>query len=392
MATINTVAARERLKPQNEPHWHRLSSGCTLGFRKLTPASVGTWVVRVRDAATGARAKHSLGEFSELPAARRYDAAKEAAEAFARELRPGVSLRPQTVAQAGAAYVEHVRAQKGPDAADDLEARLCRTVIGSPISEVELQRLTRQHIERWRKALAARPALVSRDSRPVPETRPRSAATVNREASALRAVLNHAHDQGLVSTDVAWRAALRATPNAGGRRDVYLDRDQRRALIGCAAPDLADFLRGLSLLPLRPGALASLAVASLDRRLGALTVGKDKAGADRKLKLPAGTAEFLLEKAKDKLPGAPLLARGDGQAWTKDAWKGPIKDAARAAGLPEATTAYALRHSVITDLVAGGLDLLTVAQLSGTGVVMIERHYGHLQNERAAAALAKLAL
>jgi site-specific recombinase XerD len=64
----------------------------------------------------------------------------------------------------------------------------------------------------------------------------------------------------------------------------------------------------------------------------------------------------------------------------------------RAAKLPDAITAYAMRHSAITDLVTVGLDLLTIAQLSGTSVAMIEKHYGHLQADRAADALAKLAL
>lgn len=84
--------------------------------------------------------------------------------------------------------------------------------------------------------------------------------------------------------------------------------------------------------------------------------------------------------------------RADGKAWDKDAWKGPIKDAARAAELPESTTACALRHSTITDLVTGGLDLLTVAQVPGTSVRMIEQHYGHLRGDHAAKALAGLAL
>jgi site-specific recombinase XerD len=87
-----------------------------------------------------------------------------------------------------------------------------------------------------------------------------------------------------------------------------------------------------------------------------------------------------------------LFARADGKPWDKDSWKGPNKDSARAAGLPEATTAYTLRHSTITDLVQGGLDLLTIAQVSGTSVAMIEKHYGHLQRKRAAEALAALAL
>ena len=46
-----------------------------------------------------------------------------------------------------------------------------------------------------------------------------------------------------------------------------------------------------------------------------------------------------------------------------------------------------MRHSVISDLVHDGLDLLTVAQISGTSVAMIERHYGHLRGEVAAGRL-----
>lgn len=42
------------------------------------------------------------------------------------------------------------------------------------------------------------------------------------------------------------------------------------------------------------------------------------------------------------------------------------------------------------DLVINGLDLFNVETLSETPVKMIERHYGKLQEETAAAALAEL--
>jgi site-specific recombinase XerD len=69
-----------------------------------------------------------------------------------------------------------------------------------------------------------------------------------------------------------------------------------------------------------------------------------------------------------------------------------VKTAAEAAELPIGATAYTLRHSTISDLVHDGLDLLTVAQISGTSVRMIEQHYGHLRGDVAASALAKLVL
>ena len=138
--------------------------------------------------------------------------------------------------------------------------------------------------------------------------------------------------------------------------------------------------------------MATLTVDKVNIQLGILTVGKDKAGRDRKIKLPPTTASIFSSLTKDKLPTAPLLTQYNGQAWGKDNWKKPIKTAAAAAGLPDAVTAYTLRHSVITDLVTNGLDLLTVAQLSGTSVAMIEKHYGHHREEHAAKALAGLNL
>lgn len=60
------------------------------------------------------------------------------------------------------------------------------------------------------------------------------------------------------------------------------------------------------------------------------------------------------------------------------------------ASLPANATIYAIRHSTITDLVISGRDLLTVAQISGISVAMIEKHYGHLRQEHVAAALAHL--
>jgi site-specific recombinase XerD len=136
--------------------------------------------------------------------------------------------------------------------------------------------------------------------------------------------------------------------------------------------------------------LATLTVDKVNIQLGILTVGKDKAGRDRKIKLPPTTAAIFSSLTKSKLPTAPLLTQNNGQAWGKDNWKKPIKAAAAAAGLSNAVTAYTLRHSVITDLVTNGLDLLTVAQLSGTSVAMIEKHYGHHREDHAANALAGL--
>ena len=196
-----------------------------------------------------------------------------------------------------------------------------------------------------------------------------------------------------MTNDSAWKYKLLPIKNATGRRDCYLDINQRRALIAHAPADLAWLVRAMALIPLRPGAVAALTVGNFDKRLCVLTVGKDKVGQDRKITLPASTAAFFSALSNDKLPGAPLCARANGAMWDKDSWKYPFKEAVIAAGLPPSATAYALRHSTITDLISiHRLDVLTVAVLSGTSISMIEKHYGHLLHDRAATGLAALAL
>jgi len=392
MPNITTVAGRATLKPRHEPYWHMVATGTYLGFRKMTPDSVGKWIAYYRDAETGKKTKCSLGDFIELPAAQRFTAAQAAATEKFRHLAMGGSSEVVTVAGACKSYVQWLREHKGDAQADDAQARFRRWVDDTDLGRTELGKLRQAKVEKWRAGLKKTAVKVNRDNRETPVLRERSPSSVNRDMTSLRAALNHALKRRLVQTDVEWREALRPTKNADGRREVYLDRKQRRELIEQAPVDVAVLLRGLALLPLRPGALAALTVASFDKGLSILRIGKDKAGGDRRITLPPTTAAFVAAQTKGKTPAAPLFARADGEFWTKDAWKKPIKAAAAAAGLPDTTTAYALRHSNITDLVTGGLDLLTVAQLAGTSVSMIEKHYGHLQSQRAADALAALAL
>ena len=388
---IDTVDARSRLKPRRAPYWAKLSLSSHLGFRKMTPASEGTWIAQSYDSEAGKQTRRSLGSFADLPAHQRYDAAKKAAELWFAHLGRGGSTAPTTVKAACAAYVKHARADGKAEKAKDMAGRFARWVDGAPIGAIELHKLTRKHVLAWRQELMAEPVVVNPHGEEK-RTRERAASTLNRDMTALRAALNFAHDAGHVTNNAAWRVALRPIENASRPRETYLDRKQRMAWIAKAPADAAAFLTGMSALPLRPGALAELKASHFDKRLGVLTVGKDKQGRDRRIKLPKDTAKFLERAAKDKLPGAPLLARADGATWDRHSWKKPIKAAAAAAKLPADVTAYTMRHSVITDLVVGGLDLLTVAQISGTSVAMIERHYGHLQADRAAAALAMLAL
>ena len=389
MTIISKVSDREKLKPRRDPYWQKISQGCHLGYRKMSKSSKGTWSARYSQTGYESRIFKVLDGITDHPDHQRYDAALKAAQAWFEHLGKGGSSKNTSVVDACNNYVAHLLETKGRIASLNVENRFKSYVLNDKnFSNIDLSKLTPAHMAKWRKSVKDRPTSSGPN-----KGQPRSDGTLNRDMTCLRAALNHAYKDGLVTSDFAWRGKLIPIKHADKKREVYLDAKQRKALIEHAQPDLAALIKALSLLPLRPGAVAALVVKNFDKRLGVLTIGKDKAGRDRKIALPASTAQFFSEQAQNKLSGAPLIARSDGRFWDKDAWKRIFKKTATSAKVAPNATLYALRHSTITDLIViHRLDMMTVAQLSGTSILMIEKHYGHLLNEHVIRALEGLAL
>jgi integrase len=290
----------------------------------MITGSDGTWLAQAYDDDSKTQRRHSLGSFDELPPNKRFDAASIAAHAWFDHLSMGGVDKPITVHAACEEYVKHLRSER-TITADDAEARFKRWVYANKIAKIQLQKLTERHVTEWRKSLTQAPVKIDPHAAE-PKLRTRAASTVNRDMTTFRAALNYAQRNRAVTSDMAWRYALTPIKNADGRREAYLDITERRALIQNAPQDLALLLSGLSLVPIRPGALATLTVGSFDSRSSTLTVGKDKTGKDRKIKLPTSTAAFFNERKIDRQSDAPLFARADGVAWNKDSWKKPLKN------------------------------------------------------------------
>ena len=384
---LSKVGKRGELKLQREPHWQRLRAGAFLGFRPAAKGGPGTWIARTYDADNGKYKLKSLGDFGHLPGNEIFAVAKKEAEAFADLVESGgvaeVRAKIETVKDACEDYAKtHA----------DARGRFERFVYGDPVANVKLDKLRTSHLEAWRGRLEAAPALVSRSKEGERRTRDRAPSTVNRDLVPLRAALSKVLAPGAPGTPAAWQEALKPIRNADKQRTLYLDIGERRKLLDKIEAEALPFVKALAMLPLRPGAMAGLNAGDFDKRTRELTVAKDKTGKPRRIAVPVAVADFLSAQTKDKLPAAPIFMRGNGKRWTKDDWNDPIKAAAISAELNPAVTAYVFRHSVLTDLVDGGLPILTVAQLSDTSVEMIERHYGHLNKAAAEQALAALAL
>lgn len=373
---LDRVDHRDSLSIQREPRWQRLSQGRHIGFRRMTRGSPGNWLARFYDGEGYVYCP--LGDFATLTDEERFDAAKAAAEAWFLHLDKGGAVESGTVREACTAYCAKLRQEKTEAAARDAEGSFRRLVDSDPIAKIELAKLKPAHLTAWRQRIFALG----------------SKSYFNRNLTGLRAALNQAHLDGKVASDHAWLKALCPLDLDGktGRRTLYLDRKERQAIIEKASDEFRPLLLSWTLLPLRPGDVAKCRVEHFDTKHGVLNVPSGKTES-RDIPLSQSAIAHFKACAKGKLPGAWLVSRADGSQWKKEAWRDSMKEAAKAAKLPRATVAYTLRHSTITDLVSSpGSDVFTVAKLSGTSISMIERHYGHLRNEQAKAALERLAL
>ncbi len=393
---ISKVTDRNELPVRHAPYWQRVERRCYIGFRRKSKTTAGVWLARYWDAEASKLVERSLGEFANVVAADRFDAAKAAASEWFDRVGAGGDVDIRTVADACRAYITKVRNEgkraNAAKVADEIDARFQRLVYPDPIAKLALSRLRESHVKAWRERLEAKPAFATR-TKTDRKTKARAASTVNRDITPLRAALNNAREAGAIASDRPWVQALKPIEGADGRREEYLSREERKSLIEKSDDEIKPFLTALALLPLRPGALSMLTRADYDERNKVLRVSGDKGHKPRDIKLPPSAAALFDELAKSRLPAAPLLRRHGGEAWNKDSWKAPVKAAALAAELSAKVSAYTLRHSTITDLVNDtDLPLLAVAQISGTSVAMIEKHYSKLRQDRAAAALSTLAI
>jgi len=343
-----------RVQPSGVKSWN-------VQWSRISSRSLGKWPgVTVETARTRARAALAETEQHGAPAA------------------VAMPTQENTVSDACRDYVASLKKAGRPDTAADAERRFERCVFCDKLGKVKLVDLHQDHIEAWRDRVekGELPVLPKKKGRP-PQAKPLAKSSVNRMRTVLVAALNHAVARRKASPDraIEW-TSVKPLRDAGKRRELYLERTQRRQLLKAAASPVRDLIECVALTGCRPGDPAACLREDYDGRTSSVRFLTK--GHDRKIPLSPAAAALFDRLAKDKLPKAPLFAQADGRPWTADAWSEPVRDAAAAAGLPEGVTLYTLRHCWITDAIVGGMDLLTVCKLTGTSLAMIEKHYGHL--------------
>jgi integrase len=383
MATrIDTKTAREKLVARREPYWHKLTTGLHVGYRK--PASgEGTWIARRTE---GTRKTYqSLGQFfdADKPRHKAFDDARTAAAAWAGQTDAGVEVHGTTVEAACVAYVEAKRSEKGDATANDAQGRFSRLVYGKSFGAIRLDKLTTTRVRGWRNAQ------LPKDASDEDATR-RTKDSINRNLSTLKAALNMALSDRLVATDAGWKTVT-SFREVARKRELFLTREQRDALLQACPGNLQPLIKGLTLTALRPGELAACRVWDFDKGAGTLNIRKSKTDA-RIVPLSTAAREFFVKQSRNRIAASPLLPDDFGKHWNKDTWKKPFKASVAAAKLPGETVTYSLRHAAISELLVSGMDTHTVAKIAGTSIDMIDKHYGHLCLERTRSQLDRAAL
>ncbi|MBS0216372.1 MAG: tyrosine-type recombinase/integrase [Proteobacteria bacterium] len=374
---IDKSSVRNKLQPRREPYWGApVERGLFVGFRRLDMG--GNWIARYRND-EGKQVYQSLGP---VTAENDYEAAKREARRWRRIVEAGVQTdRPLTVADVCRDYTKAIKAEGRERTAIDTRKRFDRIVYDDAIGKVRADKLTQRQLEAWMARMEAGEMTGRKSGIP-------SKATFNRNLTSLKAALNRAVSRREIPQDraVEWNA-IKPHKDADGRRDVYLDKAQRAAFLEAAEGDLRDLLTCIALTGCRPGDPAAMLRKDYDGRTVSVTFST-KTGPRTIPVSPA--AKALFERlAKGKLPKAHMFTDG-GTPWTAQAWAPRVKAAVVIAKLPPETVAYALRHSWITDAIVGGMDVVTVAKLTGTSLEMINKTYGHLVQGAARDKLAKL--
>lgn len=361
---IDSKTKRDRLTARREPYWAVLQKGAAIGYRKLENGN-GTWIARWRDD-EGKQKYRALGEFDD------FDTASKAAREWVVSCEGGVTHKATTVKEACEAYASALKTEGRKDTAKDAEGRFNRLVYSETIGKLALDKLKSSTVQKWRDEQ------IEDDDEADEEDVRRSKDSANRNLDTLKAALNMALNNRLVSTDGGWKTVKRFPKVKVQRRGAFLSKEQRKELLDACADDLKMLVKAMLLTGARPGELAKLSACDYDKGLGCLTL-TGKTG-PRTVAISTAAATFFNDASKDKIGNAPMLATSYGQRWNKDIWKKVFKESVTAAKLPDTVVMYCLRHTAISEMILAGMDSFVVAKLSGTSVAMIEKTYGHLKH------------
>src|SRR4051794_6330004 len=391
-SSLESRTARTRLRIRRTPYFAKITKGLRLGYYRGSVA--GSWIVRAYRGA-GLYATEALAIADDAVEADGttvldYWQAQEHARRWGERQRliaEGVVRRgPYTVANAVTDYLAEITAEKSPAAVQGAKYAFDAWILPE-LGAIEIEKLTPDHLTRWRNKLATQPKRVrSKRNAAEPATRAtpddedaRRArkATANRILTMLKAALNRAFHADRVSSDSAWRKV-----KPFGKVDEavvrYLTVIEARQLVATCPVDIKNMVQAALLTGCRYAELTRLKCANLNADSGTLAIRLSK-GKVRHVVLTDEAQACFAAWTQDKSPSEYIFLRADGKVWGASHQKRPLDEASSRAGLSPAITFHILRHTHGSHLAMSGVPMgLIAAQLGHADTRMTEKHYAHL--------------
>ena len=211
----------------------------------------------------------------------------------------------------------------------------------------------------------------------------------------LKALLNHAYDEGHVINRDAWGRKLKPFRDVEVARIRYLSiAEAKRLLNGCDV-EFRPLVRAALETGARYSELARLEVVDFNPDSGTIAVRKSKSGTARHIVLTDEGAAFFKEHCAGRAGSELMFSRHieprktadqkkDQKRPIKSPWKvaeqsRPMSEANKRARLKPTISFHGLRHTWASHAVMNGVPLMVVAKnLGHRDTRMVEKHYGHL--------------
>ncbi len=385
--------SRASLKPSPQPYYRAIDPGVSLGYRRGKIG--GVWVLRRRFGSAG---KYKVETFAVADDLSDPDGVGvlsfSQAQARARTMigesnlaHGAVATSPMTVSDALKAYLDWLDNHGKSGASTRNRAK---NDIEPMLGEIEVARLATKELRDWLLCLSKRPRLVRgkvgmsarmKDGPISEEDRRRRQSSANRSLTVLKAALNRAFHEKLVSSDAAWRP-VRPFREADAVRLRYLSRDQARNLVTAADPDFGMLINAALLTGARYGELARLRVADFNSDAGTLLIRMSKAGKPRHIILSHEGMAFFRGVVAQRAADEVMLIKKDGLTWGVSHQARPMLETCKRAGIFPPINFHQLRHTAASHWIMDGIPLLVVARnLGHADTRMVEKHYGHLAND-----------
>lgn len=380
------------------PYWRGLEKGLHLGYYKGPRG--GAWWVRWFDDGTYRKQRFAIADDnqdSNGDTVLNYGEAQRRALQLADEAKhPGALREPVTVAEAVEHYMQWYRVNR--KSVNGTEATLRAHILPAFGSKM-IADLTTGELKSWLSRLAAQPP--RRRTRPganqtygsVPasadEKRARK-ASANRILTVLKAILNRAFDDELVSDDLPWRR-VRPFKDADEPSTRFLITVEVERLMNACRSDFRPLVCAALYTGARYGELTRMRVEHINLDTGLVYVEPAKSGRGRHVPLSPEGFSFFEAHVVGNIGSSLAFVRADGKPWGKSHHTRPLAEACRIAKINPPIGFHDLRHTYASLLAQNDVDLLTISKLLGHADTRItSRHYAHLTDRTLASAVKKL--